>query len=101
MPFVLVPARRFWMGGGGGKPGDRQVVIPEDFYLAQYPVTQSRWLRIMGSNPSRFAKKGARLAQFPVEQVSWNDLQQFLKQLNAQVKESDWMYRLPTEAEWE
>ncbi len=33
MDLVLVPRGKFWMGGGGGKPGDREVAIPHDFYL--------------------------------------------------------------------
>jgi formylglycine-generating enzyme required for sulfatase activity len=48
----------------------------------------------MGSNPSAF--KGANL---PVEQVSWNDAQEFIKKLNE--RNDVYTYRLPTEAEWE
>jgi formylglycine-generating enzyme required for sulfatase activity len=43
----------------------------------------------------------ADLKQFPVEQVSWDDVQDFLKRLNASEKKSGWRYRLPTNAEWE
>jgi formylglycine-generating enzyme required for sulfatase activity len=57
-------------------------------------VTQEQWQAAMGSNPSYF--KGARL---PVEQVSWDDVQEFLRQLND--RNDGFRYRLPTEAEWE
>jgi formylglycine-generating enzyme required for sulfatase activity len=66
----------------------------------------------MGSNPSCFSRNGSGAAkvkgfsdvdlkQFPVEQVSWDDVQQFLQKLNAREKGSGFLYRLPTEAEWE
>ncbi len=113
MDLVLVPRGTFWMGGGGGKPGDRAVAIAHDFYLGADPVTQEQWLMLMGPNPSWFSREGrgqdrvrdiaeAELAQFPVESVSWKDCQEFLARLNAREKTAGgWTYRLPTEAEWE
>ncbi len=75
-----------------------RVTLTKDFYMGKYEVTQEQWEAIMGSNPSHF--KGARR---PVEQVSWNDAQEFIEKLNAQdaVKRSGMKFRLPTEAEWE
>ncbi len=64
-----------------------------DFYLAETPVTQALWTAIMGDNPSHF--KGNDL---PVERVSWEDCQEFIKRLNVQ---TNIKFRLPTEAEWE
>jgi uncharacterized protein (TIGR02996 family) len=113
MAFVLVPRGTFWMGDGGGKPGDRQVEIAHEFYLGVYPVTQGQWQAIMGSNPSYFSRTGGGatkvekiadtdLKQFPVEQVSWDDAQEFIRKLNEQEPApSGWVYRLPTEEEWE
>jgi formylglycine-generating enzyme required for sulfatase activity len=114
MRFVLVPRGRSWMGGGGGKPGDKQVIIPEDFYLGIHEVTQGQWQALMGNNPSYFSRVGdgkgqvkdipdAELAQFPVEQVSWNDAHEFVRRLNVREtgRNSGWLYRLPREAEWE
>jgi len=57
-------------------------------------VTQGEWEKVMGSNPSYF-RKGPR---YPVEQVSWNDAQEFLRKMNSRDGKQ---YRLPTEAEWE
>jgi formylglycine-generating enzyme required for sulfatase activity len=73
------------------KPTHRVTV--SDFYIGKYEVTQAQWKSVMGSNPSRFT--GDNL---PVEQVSWNDVQEFIRKLNAQTGKN---YRLPTEAEWE
>jgi formylglycine-generating enzyme required for sulfatase activity len=68
-------------------------VTLDDFSIGKYEVTQKQWTSIMGSNPSNF--KGDNL---PVEQVSWNDVQEFIVKLNLKTGKS---YRLPTEAEWE
>jgi formylglycine-generating enzyme required for sulfatase activity len=110
--FVEVPPGTFWMGGGGGVPGDRQAEIAKGFGLAIHPVTQGKWLAVMGHNPSWFSRTGvgkdrvedisdADLRQFPVECVSWDDVQQFLAKLNEKNRGGEWTYRLVTEAEWE
>ncbi len=87
--FSMIPAGEFMMGDSR----KHKVVIHRDFYLGKYPVTQAQWEALMGNNPSYF--KGADL---PVETVSWEDCQEFIKRLNATGKAS---FRLPTEAEWE
>ncbi len=75
------------------------VAIPgQNYAICKYEVTQGLWKEVMGNNPSDF--KGPNN---PVENVSWNDCQEFIKKLNAlpDMKESGWTYRLPTEKEWE
>jgi formylglycine-generating enzyme required for sulfatase activity len=112
MEFVLVPKGNSWLGGGGGKPADRDVEVSQDFYLGKYEVTQEEWEKVMGNNPSYFSRTGqgkdavqsvpdAELRRFPVESVTWHDTQLFLAKLNWQVKNGGWVYRLPTEVEWE
>ena len=101
MEFVLIPAGEFEMGSPSNEE-DRnsdegpvhRVTISNDFYMGKYEVTQKQWVEVMGSNPSNF--KGDNL---PVENVSWDDVQEFVKKLNA--KEGTDKYRLPSEAEWE
>lgn len=70
-----------------------QVCIEQDYYLGKTEVTQAQWQAVMGNNPSNF--KGGNL---PVEKVSWDDVQEFIRKLNAR---SGGGYRLPSEAEWE
>ncbi|MEO6038411.1 MAG: SUMF1/EgtB/PvdO family nonheme iron enzyme [Saprospiraceae bacterium] len=82
----------FGDGGANEKPVHR-VTVP-DFHLCKYPVTQDQWIAIMGDNPAHF--KGDE--NLPVEQVSWEDTQVFIKKLNEKTGKT---YRLPTEAEWE
>jgi len=64
------------------------------FYMGRYEVTQKQWRETMGDNPSHF--KGDDL---PVEGVTWDDVQEFIKKLNEE--EGTNKYRLPSEAEWE
>jgi len=75
----------------------RQMVsIPgKNYELGKYLVTQGQWKAVMGNNPSNFSNCGDAC---PVEQVSWNDAQEFIQKLNAKTGKQ---YRLPNEAEWE
>ncbi|MBF0451435.1 MAG: formylglycine-generating enzyme family protein [Candidatus Magnetomorum sp.] len=101
MILVYIPAGSFVMGGDEiaeqademERPRHR-VTIDRPFYLGRYPVTQAEWLSVMKNNPSHFS--GDR---HPVEQVSYNDVHEFINQLNTLEKTK--AYRLPYEAEWE
>ena len=69
-------------------------VTLSDYYIGQTEVTQELWEAVMGSNPSYFKGDNQR----PVENVSWNDCQEFIEKLNRLTGKN---FRLPTEAEWE
>ena len=112
MEFVKVPKGTGWLGGGAGKEGTSKVTFEQDVYLGKYEVMQEEWEKVVGENPSSFSRTGggkeavkgipdSDLKRFPVEGVSWDDCQEFIKKLNEKTKESGWVYRLPTEAEWE
>jgi len=72
-----------------------KVTLTKGFWLGKHEVTQRQWQSVMGKNPSRFKSAGL---DAPVESVSWNDCQKFLRKLNAPAGHE---CRLPTEAEWE
>ncbi len=97
--FVLVKGGCFQMGDtfGDGQADEKPVhsVCVDDFYMGKYEITQGQWQSVMGNNPSYFKNCGEKC---PVEQVNWNDIQEFINKLNAKTGKK---YRLPTEAEWE
>ena len=96
MQLVLIRPGSFQMGSAKGsdeKP-THKVTITKPFYLGKYVITQEQWQQVMGNNPSRFKN-----AQHPVEQVSWDDCQNFIAKLNEKLPGQT--FRLPTEAEWE
>ncbi len=92
MKFVRIEPGSFKMGREDGLNQD--VTLSKAFYMQTTEVTQAQWQAVMGTNPSDF--KGP---DRPAEMVSWDDIQEFLRKLNA--REKDTRYRLPTEAEWE
>jgi formylglycine-generating enzyme required for sulfatase activity len=112
MTFVRLPKGTFYMGWNGAPGSANKTEIKEDFEIAVHAVTQGQWQAVMGNNPSAFSRQGANqgsvsgiseeeLKLFPVEQVSWKDAQEFLKKLNEKERGRGYLYRLPTEVEWE
>jgi formylglycine-generating enzyme required for sulfatase activity len=112
MKFAPLPKATFYMGWDGTKGSAKKTEIKEDFEIAIHTVTQGQWQEVMGNNPSWFSRAGKGkdnvkdikdedLKHFPVEMVSWNDAQEFIKKLNQKEKGKGYKYRLPSEAEWE
>jgi formylglycine-generating enzyme required for sulfatase activity len=107
--FVWLPGGRFTMGSPDSEQGrgtdegpQTQVTLTHGFYLCQHELTQGEYLDVIGTNPSYFPGDTNR----PVEQVSWNDATNYCAQLTAREQSAgriptNWVYRLPTEAEWE
>ena len=98
--MVYVEGGTFMMGATAEQGSDADIdempvhkVKLSSFSIGRYEVTQEEWQAVMGSNPSDF--KGPKR---PVENVSWNDCQEFIRKLNVMTGRR---FRLPTEAEWE
>ena len=104
MEFAWIPAGSFLMGSPRGEKNrykdERQhrVQISEGFWMKRFEVTQGEWELVMSENPSKFQNCGVRC---PVERVSWVDAQDYIRRLNRRESGKGYLYRLPTEAEWE
>ena len=99
--FVYIEPGTFMMGSPENEPGrdsdeiQHKVTLTKGFYMQTTEVTQGQWKAVMGNNPSSFKDCGD---DCPVENVSWEDAQEFIKKLSRKEGKE---YRLPTEAEWE
>jgi formylglycine-generating enzyme required for sulfatase activity len=93
--FVWVPSGAFNMQG-------TYVYLTQGLWMGKFEVTQAEYQDVMGNNPSSFPGNPNR----PVETVSWNDATQYCQTLTERERSAgrigaNWVYRLPTEAEWE
>ena len=93
--MVFVGGGTFQMGGNYIDELPVHSVTLSDYYIGQTEVTQELWKAVMGSSPSYSDYVGAKN---PVNDVSWNDCQEFISKLN---RLTGGRFRLPTEAEWE
>ncbi len=100
MVLVWIPPGEFMMGGpSDGSDGDEGALpkhgvrIMQGFWMGKCEVTQEQWQAVTGDNPAHYGG-----AENPVEDVTWEDCQGFLKKLNLKTGVS---FRLPSEAEWE
>jgi len=106
MEMVSVEPGSFQMGSDSGDSDEKPVHtvrISRPFWMAKYEVTQSQYQAVTGTNPSYDIFKGSDL---PVDSVSWNDAVAFCRKLTERERQAGrlpqgYVYRLPTEAEWE
>ena len=98
MKFVWIRPGSFLMGSpkeeGRLDEAQHKVTLTKGFYMGIHLVTQEQWEAVMSNNPSHFKDE----KNLPVETVSWDDCQEFIKKLRERDKNQ---YRLPSEAEWE
>ncbi|HZK08742.1 MAG TPA: SUMF1/EgtB/PvdO family nonheme iron enzyme [Bacteroidales bacterium] len=113
LEMILVTGGTFTMGCAS-EQGDCETdekpthqVTVSDFYIGKYEVSQEQWREVMGASTSFGSAHQPALSSpsyfkdcddCPVEMVSWDDVQEFIKKLNQKTGKE---YRLPTEAEWE
>jgi formylglycine-generating enzyme required for sulfatase activity len=104
MTFVRLPKGTFYMGWDSRPGSARKTTIKEDFEIAVHAVTQGQWQAVMGSNPSWHTRQGhgrnavvdvfdEELKLLPVEQVSWDQVQQFIKKVNETERGRGYWYR--------
>lgn len=110
LKLVMIPAGEFIMGSNEGRAlddwtdtpmGEFKVILTRHYWIGIYPVTQCQWKTIMHTEPSHF--KGDNL---PVESIAWEEAVEFCNRLNATLlpdlnPPNNYLFRLPTEAEWE
>jgi formylglycine-generating enzyme len=116
--MVWVPPGTFVMGSPTSEAQrnsyetQHTVTLTKGFYMGKYEVTQGEYLELMGSNPSYFTTRDSNGDPIsldlnrPVETVSWDDATNYCAHLTVQEQEAGrlpggWVYRLPTESEWE
>lgn len=107
--FMFVPSGTFQMGSPAGEVGrfdnetQRVVDLSRVFLMGRTEVTQKEYQALMGENPSRFKNAGENS---PVETVNWYEAKKYCEKLTEKERvdgrlPAGWVYRLPTEAEWE
>ncbi|MFO7563886.1 MAG: formylglycine-generating enzyme family protein [Enhygromyxa sp.] len=102
-----IPPGRFMMGSPEHEEGrwddegpQHLVTLDQGFWMAETPCTQALWKAVMGDNPSHF--KSPELLMRPVESVSYENVQRFIKDLDRKLdRKVGKGFELPTEKQWE
>ena len=97
--LVVVPSGDFSMHSRVDRGRSLSIVI-NSFAIGKFEVTRAQWKLLMGTNPSKYRWDGlpAEGDTLPIDEVSWNEAQEFVKRLSAKTGKK---YRLPSDAEWE
>ncbi len=118
MKFCWIPPGKATLGSPAEEKERSAFEIEHEFtskgfWLGKYEVTQEQWQALMATNPSHFVPTQLRVkadgiadtSHFPVEMISWNDCQDFIKKLNDKTKPQPILgkgkFALPHEDEWE
>jgi formylglycine-generating enzyme required for sulfatase activity/uncharacterized protein YjbI with pentapeptide repeats/alpha-tubulin suppressor-like RCC1 family protein/N-acetylneuraminic acid mutarotase len=113
LEMIWVEPGTFTMGspeteeGRGNDETQHEVTLTKGFYLGKYEVTQAQYEAVMTGNANGLSATPSQFDGYPnrpVEQVSYNDIQSFLRLLNEKEVGNllpGWTYALPTEAQWE
>ena len=106
--MVWIKPGRFQMGSDPAEKGHgtdedppTEMIVSRGFWMGRHEVTQTEYAAIIGRNPSGFIE-----TNHPVEKVTWNEANAYCEALSAREREAGrllpgYVYRLPTEAEWE
>ncbi len=113
LKMVRLEGGTFRMGSPENEPGRRpdegpvrEVTIRGPFFMSATEVTNNQYLRVVGRNPARATGIAKGADQLPVENVTWDEANEFCRTLTEKERGQPWIrkgwaYRLPTEAEWE
>jgi formylglycine-generating enzyme required for sulfatase activity len=111
--LVWITPGTFVMGSPISETGRREcegpqteVTISAGFWISKHEVTQGEWVALMGENPSYNKLAGNSSNEMPVESVTWREANEYCRKLTERESKSGrvptgWVYRLPSEAEWE
>ena len=118
MKFGWCPPGNFMMGSPSSEIGRTRDVNPEPgrtqkedlvaveitqgFWIGRFEVTQGEYREVKGESPSTFGGND----RLPVEMVNWLEAVKFCRELTDSERQAGrlpegWVYRLPSEAEWE